>query len=157
LAFKLLLQGDRSHIFRPDTKPQLPNGDAESNLLVRNVGDYRLGLLFAFKIKLSLSEERLMCKMAITIAIIIIAVALIIAYMLSNGKPRKRKFIVWGVTTMLAIAPLFSWVVSILYAINEGDGFAGVALIALMFPFLFLVGLVILLMGIFKKSKTESI
>ncbi|CAH0343978.1 hypothetical protein [Bacillus sp. CECT 9360] len=59
LAFKLLLQGGRSHTLWPDAKPQLPNGDAESYLLVRNVGDYRLGFLFAFKAKLSLSEEKL--------------------------------------------------------------------------------------------------
>lgn len=85
-------------------------------------------------------------------AIASIILALIVAYKLSHGKSKKKKYITWGITTMLAIAPLFSWVVSILYGINEGDGFAAASLMMLMFPLLFLVGLVILLMGIFLKK-----
>lgn len=52
---------------------------------------------------------------------------------------------------MLVIAPLFAWVISIFYGIKEGDGFATVGLMAILFPTLFLVGLVILLVGAFKK------
>ncbi|WP_088102886.1 hypothetical protein [Halalkalibacter urbisdiaboli] len=95
--------------------------------------------------------------MAIAVAIIILLVALAIAYQLSESKSKKRKYIVWGITTMLAIAPLFSWLISITYASVEGSGWAGVALISIMFPIIFLVGLVILLVGIFRKKDPKTI
>ena len=91
------------------------------------------------------------------VAIIILTVALAIAYQLSKSKSKKRKYIVWGITTMLAIAPLFSWLISITYASIEGSGWAGVAMMGIMLPILFLVGLVILLVGVFRKKETETI
>jgi len=90
--------------------------------------------------------------MAILVAVIIVIVAMVIAYQSSRGKSQKRKFIVWGLTTMVAIAPFLSWLVSIGYANIEGSGWAGVALLSIMFPLLFLFGLAILLVGIFKKK-----
>ena len=91
------------------------------------------------------------------VAIIILTVALVIAYQLSNSKSKKRKYIVWGITTMLAITPLFSWLISNAYASIEGSGWAGVAMLSIMLPILFLVGLVILLVGVFRKKETETI
>ncbi|WP_214484716.1 hypothetical protein [Bacillus sp. SM2101] len=93
----------------------------------------------------------------IAIALIILTFTLIVAYKLSHRKSKKKKYIIWGITTIVLIAPLLSWVVSILFAIRVGDGFAGVALLMVMFPLLFLIGLVILLIGIFRKRKAESI
>ncbi|MGE1194414.1 hypothetical protein ACQJ18_06930 [Priestia megaterium] len=60
----------------------------------------------------------------------------------------------WGTTTILIIAPFFSWAVSILFAISQEEGFAGVALMMLLFPLFFLVGLVVLLIGFLKKERT---
>lgn len=80
-----------------------------------------------------------------------------IAIMISLGKSNKKKYIIWGITMMLVIAPLFSGVVSILYGRYEGEGFAAVALMMVMFPLLFLTGLVLLLLGILKKGKAKSI
>ena len=90
-----------------------------------------------------------------TVAIIILTVALAIAYQLSKSKSKKRKYIVWGITTMLAIAPLFSWLISITYASIEGSGWAGVAMMGIMLPILFLVSLVnlIYVLKLFKESK----
>ncbi|WP_230874957.1 hypothetical protein [Lysinibacillus cavernae] len=65
------------------------------------------------------------------------------------------KYIIWGITILFIISPLLSWVVSILYGIHKGDGFAAVALLMVMSPFLFLVGLVTLLLGVFKKVNTS--
>lgn len=53
---------------------------------------------------------------------------------------------------MIVIAPLLSWLIAIPYGISEGDGFAAVGLLIILFPILFLSGLVTLLIGIFKKN-----
>lgn len=95
-------------------------------------------------------------EMAIGVALTVLVVGLMFASGLSQGKSAKRKYIVWGTTTILIIAPFFSWVVSILFAISQEEGFAGVALMMLLFPFFFLIGLVTLLIGIFKKESMNK-
>ncbi|MDN4494331.1 hypothetical protein [Ureibacillus aquaedulcis] len=91
--------------------------------------------------------------MAFGIVIIILVLALGTAIYFSLGKSTKRKLIVWGITTMLAIAPFFTWLGSIGFAIYVGDGFAGMGLMVIMFPILFLIGITLLLIGIFIKPK----
>ncbi|WP_416147633.1 hypothetical protein ACM26V_15505 [Salipaludibacillus sp. HK11] len=81
------------------------------------------------------------------IIILIIVIAIAIACILSVNKSKKRKLIVWGLTTMLAIAPLLSWLISISYAISEGSGWAGVGLMWILLPLLLLVGLVLIVAG----------
>lgn len=95
-------------------------------------------------------------EMAIGVALTVLVVGLMFASGLSQGKSAKRKYIVWGTTTILIIAPFFSWAVSILFAISQEEGFAGVALMMLLFPFFFLIGLVTLLIGIFKKESMNK-
>jgi hypothetical protein len=90
--------------------------------------------------------------MAIAIALTILILGIMFARGVSQGKSTKRKYIVWGTTTILIIAPFFSWVVAILFGINQGDGFAAVGLMMMLFPLFFLIGLVTLLIGIFKKT-----
>ena len=94
--------------------------------------------------------------MAIGIALTVLVLGLMFASGLSQGKLAKRKYIVWGTTIILIITPFFSWVVSILFGINQGDGFAAVGLMMLLFPLFFLIGLITLLIGIFKKEKTNK-
>ncbi|MFL0575066.1 hypothetical protein ACH0BK_29280 [Priestia megaterium] len=94
--------------------------------------------------------------MAIAIALTILILGLMFARGVSQGKSTKRKYIVWGTTTILIIAPFFSWVVAILFGINQGDGFAAVGLMMMLFPLFFLIGLVILLIGIFKKDNINK-
>ncbi|KRF56809.1 hypothetical protein ASG98_07175 [Bacillus sp. Soil531] len=94
--------------------------------------------------------------MAIGVALTVLVVGLMFASGLSRGKTAKRKYIVWGTTIILIIAPFFSWVVSVLYAISQEEGFAGVALMMLLFPVFFLVGLVTMLIGVFKKESTNK-
>ena len=95
-------------------------------------------------------------EMAIAIALLILVLGLMFARGLSQGRSTKRKYIVWGTATILIIAPFFSWIVSILFGINQGDGFAAVGLMMLLFPIFFLIGLVTLLIGIFKKESTNE-
>jgi len=89
----------------------------------------------------------------LAIGVVVIALVLIVSivFIICLGKSKKTTFIIWGITLMVVIAPLFAWVVSILYGIKEGDGFAAVGLMVILFPFLFLIGLVIFLVGVFKK------
>ncbi|WP_445505445.1 hypothetical protein [Niallia sp. 03091] len=94
--------------------------------------------------------------MAIGIALIILIGAIVIGYKSSIGKPKRRKFINWGLATMFGIAPFFSWLVGISFGVYVGDGFAGGALMVLLFGILFFIGLITLLVGIFRKD-TETI
>ncbi|GMG73152.1 MULTISPECIES: hypothetical protein [Priestia] len=91
--------------------------------------------------------------MAIGIALTVLVLGLMFASGLSQGKSAKRKYIVWGTTIILIITPFFSWIVSILFGINQGNGFAAVGLMMLLLPLFFLIGVVTLLIGIFKKDK----
>lgn len=59
----------------------------------------------------------------ITAGLILLA-ALIIAYQLSKGKSRKRAYIVWGITTILAIAPTLSFLVDWLFVFIVQDPWA---------------------------------
>ncbi|WP_260982693.1 hypothetical protein [Lysinibacillus fusiformis] len=90
-------------------------------------------------------------KLAIGVVVIALVLIVSIVFIICIGKSKKTTLIIWGITIMLVIAPLFTWVVSILYGIKEGDGFATVGLMVILFPILFLIGLVILLIGAFKK------
>lgn len=94
--------------------------------------------------------------MAIAISLLILVLGFTFARGLSQGRSTKRKYIVWGTATILIIAPFFSWIVSILFGINQGDGFPAVGLMMLLFPIFFLIGLVTLLLGIFKKESTNE-
>ncbi|MFZ7821632.1 hypothetical protein ACO1DI_00670 [Priestia sp. 40] len=94
--------------------------------------------------------------MAIGIALTVLVLGLVFASGLSQGKSAKRKYIVWGTTIILIITPFFSWIVSILFGINQGDGFAAVGLMMLLLPLFFLIGVVTLLIGIFKKDNMNK-
>ncbi|WP_033578551.1 hypothetical protein [Priestia aryabhattai] len=94
--------------------------------------------------------------MAIGIALTVLVLGLMFASGLSQGKSAKRKYIVWGTTIILIITPFFSWIVSILFGINQGDGFAAVGLMMLLLPLFFLIRVVTLLIGIFKKDNMNK-
>ncbi|HWK23630.1 MAG TPA: hypothetical protein VNS08_11430 [Ureibacillus sp.] len=91
--------------------------------------------------------------MAFAVAIIILVIAVSLAFHFTLGKSKKRKYVIWGLTTMIAIAPFFTWLISIWFAIIVGDGFAGIGLMMIMFPIIFLIGLILLLVGAFMRTK----
>ncbi|MBP2080146.1 hypothetical protein [Oceanobacillus polygoni] len=76
------------------------------------------------------------------------------ACLLSVGKIKKRKYQIWGITIMLPISAPLAYSIGFNYAIYTGDGFAAL-LMLYVFPFLFTTGLIILLIGIFKKDETR--
>lgn len=88
----------------------------------------------------------------------VLIVSVLLAYQFSKGCTRKKKYVIWGVTTMFIIAPGLSWLVSMGYGLMEQNGWAGVALLGILFPLMFLIGLVLFLIGIFsKKDAVRSI
>ncbi|MEA3319677.1 MAG: hypothetical protein U9Q88_06585 [Bacillota bacterium] len=74
-----------------------------------------------------------------------------------SRKYHNKALIIWGVITMLSIAPFFSWIVAMIVAVNVGDGFAGVAVMWLMFPVLFLIGVGMVGAGVYKKVTGENL
>lgn len=86
------------------------------------------------------------------IAAAILMGGLLFAAILSRRVRKRTERIIFGITTMLVVAPLLSWLIGMGYGIYEGDGFAGMGVTFILFPILFLTGLVILLVGIFKKE-----
>ncbi|WP_404469804.1 hypothetical protein [Sutcliffiella horikoshii] len=89
-------------------------------------------------------------------AIIVLVLSIAIGIVLSR-KYENRALIIWGLITMLSIAPFFSWIVAILLAVSVGDGFAGVAVMWLMVPILFFIGVGMLGAGVYKKVTGENL
>jgi hypothetical protein len=96
-----------------------------------------------------LSAERRDMVEAIGAALIVLIAGIAGAFGLSKQKTWKQKNVIWGGATMLIIAPFFSWLAGITYGILAGDGFAGGGLMVLLFPAIFVVGFILLLIGIF--------
>jgi len=85
-------------------------------------------------------------------AVSVLTISLIVSILLSRGQSMKKKYIIWGIATMLVIAPLFSWLAGILYGISVSSGFAAGGLMIIMFPILFIMGIILLVKGILKKE-----
>ncbi|WP_160725643.1 hypothetical protein [Bacillus sp. USDA818B3_A] len=93
--------------------------------------------------------------MAIIVALAIAIMGFIIAYQLSKGQSKKRKYIVWGITTMIAIAPFLSFSIGLTFAFIVRNGWASMIMWVL-FPIMFLLGLILLLVGVVKGKGTET-
>ncbi|WP_163103519.1 hypothetical protein [Peribacillus alkalitolerans] len=91
--------------------------------------------------------------MAIFVALAIVILGSTLAFYLSKGKSKKRKYIVWGITTMLAIAPFLSFSIGLTYAIIVENGWAAM-LMWILFPVIFISGLILMLVGLFRKKST---
>lgn len=92
--------------------------------------------------------------MAIGVALSISILGSIVAYQLGIGKSRKRKLIIWGVTTMIAIAPFFSFAIGLTFAFIFRSGWAAL-LMWYLFPIIFIIGLIMVLVGIFKEKEEK--
>lgn len=93
--------------------------------------------------------------MAIAVPILVLILAFALAYQLSERKSTTRKYIVWGIIIMVAIAPFLSFLIGMTFGMIVSSGWAIGGITVILFPILFLVGLITLLMGIFQKKETE--
>lgn len=78
-------------------------------------------------------------------------IGVLTALYLSENKSKKGKYIVWGVTLMVAISPFLSFAIGLTYGSITGIGWAIPGTILILFPIGFIIGLSMLLVGIFKK------
>ena len=92
---------------------------------------------------------------AIFFAISIILAGLAAALFYSNEKTKKRKYIIWGITLMVVVAPFLSFLIGLTYAFIVKNGSAGLVMWYI-FPLIFIIGLVLLLIGVLKKENSFS-
>lgn len=79
----------------------------------------------------------------------------LLGYYYSSGRTKKRKYIVWGIVLMFAVSPFLSFAIGLTYAFIIRDGFAG-GIMFYIFPIIFIIGVVMLLAGIFKKEESNK-
>lgn len=92
--------------------------------------------------------------MAIVIGYVIAFLGILYAFIISEDKPKNKKYKVWGIALMVPISPALSFSVGLTYAFIVKNGWAGM-LMFLIFPLIFIIGLILLLVGIFKKEDTK--
>ncbi|MDN4491910.1 hypothetical protein [Ureibacillus aquaedulcis] len=85
------------------------------------------------------------------IAITILVLAIILTVYIGRNKEKKKKLVTWGVATIVAIAPLISWIAGILFGMDEGDGFIGFTVMVYSFILLEVIGFALVYLGIFKR------
>lgn len=92
--------------------------------------------------------------MAFVIALLIVLVALIAAFQLTEGKSEKGKYIIWGIITMIAFAPFLSFVIGVVYGTMFSNGWVA-SIMLFLSPLIFVIGVIILILGIYKKDEKE--
>ncbi|MBT2569333.1 hypothetical protein [Planococcus sp. ISL-110] len=93
-----------------------------------------------------------------TVIIVGYAIALVgvfLALLFSEGKSKRTKYKIWGTALMIPISPALSFALGRHYAIIEQNGWAALIMFYI-FPIIFISGLIMLLVGIFKKEGTET-
>ncbi|MDU1846792.1 MAG: hypothetical protein E6778_14755 [Niallia nealsonii] len=93
--------------------------------------------------------------MAFVVGYGVALIGVLVALYLSKNKSKKR-YIVWGVTLMVAVSPFLSFAIGLTYGSIVGNGWAIPGTILILFPIGFIIGLSMLLVGIFKKSDTNN-
>jgi len=89
--------------------------------------------------------------MAIFVGILIAIVGAYLAFLLSTGKSKKRKYIVWGIILMLLISPSISFAMGLSFTVITKSGWSALVMLYI-FPIIFLVGLILFFVGLFEKK-----
>ncbi|MGF9978081.1 hypothetical protein [Viridibacillus arvi] len=84
-------------------------------------------------------------------AAVIILLGVYFSVTFTKNQSLKKKYIIWGLVTMFIFTPFVGWFISMSVAIAVGDGFAGVGMMMLLLPIFFITGLILTLIGVFKK------
>ncbi|WP_337969840.1 hypothetical protein [Virgibacillus salexigens] len=83
-------------------------------------------------------------------------IAAMIAYLLSRDKSRNSKYKIWGIALMVPISESLSFAIGLTYATIVKNGWAGL-IMWYIFPIIFIIGLMMLTVGILKKEKAENL
>lgn len=92
--------------------------------------------------------------MAIVIGYGIAFIGAVTAFLLSVDRPKNNKYKIWGLALMVPISPALAFAIGRTYALIVENGWAAL-IMWYIFPVIFIIGLVLLLVGIFKKEETE--
>ncbi|MDE4085193.1 hypothetical protein PO902_09180 [Planococcus maritimus] len=79
-----------------------------------------------------------------------------LAFLLSVNKPKKKKYMIWGIALMIPISPALAFAIGRHYAVIVENGWAAL-IMWYIFPFVFIIGLIMLLVGIYKKEETKIV
>ena len=90
--------------------------------------------------------------MAIAIGYLIATLGAFVAYWFSTGEARNTKLKIWGIALMIPISPALAFSIGLSHAISVQNGWAAL-IMWFIFPVIFLSGLALLLVGLFKKEK----
>ncbi|WP_367016331.1 hypothetical protein [Priestia koreensis] len=82
---------------------------------------------------------------------IILLLVCFFVFSLLKDKTKKTKRVIWGLMVMFVIAPLLSGTGGMILTATSDHGIGGGALMMLLFPLLFLIGLLLLGVGLLKK------
>lgn len=96
-------------------------------------------------------------SLAYTLGIAVLVGSLIIAFEMSEREAKKKKFTIWGVTTMSIIAPFLSCLIGLTYALFVGNDWVAFYLIIVLFSVLFLIGIILLFAGMLSKKDPEMV
>ncbi|MBM7553966.1 hypothetical protein [Thalassobacillus pellis] len=94
--------------------------------------------------------------MAIIVGYVIAFIGALAAYQLSKGTPKKRKYKVWGIALMVPISPALAFAIGSNYAFIVKNGWATL-IMWYIFPVIFIIGFVMLMVGILMKEETKIV
>lgn len=89
------------------------------------------------------------------IMILITLISLPLAYLLGMGRSKKSKYRIWGIAIMLLFSLPLAYSIGITYSVIVGNPWATMLLLYV-FPVIFIVGLILLLVGVFKKGEVRQ-
>lgn len=87
---------------------------------------------------------------------LITLVSAIIVYLLVMGKSKRNKYRIWGIAIMLPISLPLSYSIGITYSIIVENSW-GTIVMLYVFPLVFFVGVILLLVSLFKKEELNKL
>lgn len=97
----------------------------------------------------------------ISVSIFVLCFIIVIAYIFRR-ESKKVRLLTYGLSLLFVITPLVSWVISMVYALYEQDGFAGIGMLILLLPIGIMLSLILIIYSIVLfikdiKNKIKSI
>lgn len=86
------------------------------------------------------------------IAGLVMLVSIWLGVILTKGQSNTQKWIMWGLLLILGIGPSISWLLGVVSSVVFEDGFTGMATLIVTYAVLFIVGLLAIVVGLFKKD-----
>lgn len=86
---------------------------------------------------------------------LITLISIPLASLFGMGRSKKSKYRIWGIAIMLLISLPLAYSIGITYSLIVGTPWATMLLLYV-FPVIFIVGLILLLVGVFKKDEVRQ-